>query len=399
MAGSTETSSHIGAFFARCGLSPSPARSACHDFAAARFPPCLHVARPAPSQGYCSYTLLVNDNLVLQFRPEHHRLKMGLATLAVEVFDDLAPATEYLGTVEVRDEPTGKESSRQPPAGQDKAVGGLSDLPVLHAYSLKRIPGVSLAGYRCGRDRNLRDNSREGLVRSFARLWARSWADAVPANSGFEKGLVGTSMRRRLEMMMVLPEHFRPVVKSTLLHLDKIMLLPWVLSHGDLVPANIMVDPRTGHLSGLIDWAEAERLPFGVGLYGLEELLGEDVPGVGFRYYADAEQLRHAFWGELYAAIPDLGKTASVSLLQAAQVAGILLWHGIAFDDGSLDRVVQEGRDEAELQRLHSFLLEPLYLQDAPDQRDWTLTMFNCKGALGRWRRACRFIFAKQCSD
>jgi hypothetical protein len=349
------SSDEIAAFFTRCGLAPTPAQSACHDFAAARFCSPPHNLGPAPVQGYCSYTLL-GDDLVVQFRPERHRLDMDIAGLATRVFGDLAPSAEYLGIVTVQG---GGGSSRQP-ATSDDAAGEQSAFPILHAYALARVPGVSLAGYRCGGGGRLRDNGRDGLVRSFARLWARGWADRVPAGGEFERGPVGSSIGRRLEKMMAaLPGEFRGVVGAALVDLDQVLALPWVLSHGDLLPANIMVDPRNGRLSGLIDWAEAEWLPFGVGFYGLEELLGEDVSGVGFRYYLDAEWLRQVFWAELYGTIPSLGNKVPLSLLRSAQAVGILLWHGIAFDDGLLDRVVEEGRDEGDVQRLRTFLLEP----------------------------------------
>ncbi len=41
---------------------------------------------------------------------------------------------------------------------------------------------------------------------------------------------------------------------------------PGVLTHGDLSEMNFLVNPETGHLTGVIDWAEAEILPFGYAL-------------------------------------------------------------------------------------------------------------------------------------
>ena len=42
---------------------------------------------------------------------------------------------------------------------------------------------------------------------------------------------------------------------------------------------NILVSPITGRITGIIDWAEAKVLPFGLALYGLENLLGYMGPG------------------------------------------------------------------------------------------------------------------------
>lgn len=46
-----------------------------------------------------------------------------------------------------------------------------------------------------------------------------------------------------------------------------------VLTHGDLCEMNFLVELETGHLTGLVDWAEAEILPFGCALRGLENVL------------------------------------------------------------------------------------------------------------------------------
>jgi hypothetical protein len=184
-----------------------------------------------------------------------------------------------------------------------------------------------------------------------------------------------------------LAPRFRPVVVDVLRDLERIEALPWVLTHGDVVSDNIMVEGNGGHhrgtgwwpgtLRGLLDWAESEYLPFGVGLYGAEELFGQSVPqwdGAGqlqsrFAYYPEAGDLRRLFWQELEGAVPPLATDRELrGAVEQARLLGILLWHGFAFDDGKIDRVVQEGRDEGEVQRLDMFLFgtdHPLTRGDA----------------------------------
>ncbi|KAK5276088.1 hypothetical protein LTR16_011740, partial [Cryomyces antarcticus] len=76
-----------------------------------------------------------------------------------------------------------------------------------------------------------------------------------------------------------------------------------------------MVDEATGRLCGLVDWAEAEYLPFGTTPYGLEHLLGytstppqsdEGETRATWTYYDHAFALRTAFWGELEKNIPTI---------------------------------------------------------------------------------------------
>lgn len=47
-----------------------------------------------------------------------------------------------------------------------------------------------------------------------------------------------------------------------------------VLNHGDLSELNVLVDPLTGRLTSVINWAKAKICPFGISLWGLENILG-----------------------------------------------------------------------------------------------------------------------------
>jgi hypothetical protein len=138
-----------------------------------------------------------------------------------------------------------------------------------------------------------------------------------------------------------LPDRFSSVLKEVWDAMDEIERgLPWVLTHGDLGVGNVLVDVnaalsnglREVRLKGLVDWAEGEWLPFGVGLYGLEEILGrtvQDGNGRGrFEYYPCAEQLRAVFWDELVAAVPELGTDRELrARVGKARLLGLLLWY------------------------------------------------------------------------
>ncbi|KAK4106587.1 hypothetical protein N658DRAFT_503019 [Parathielavia hyrcaniae] len=180
---------------------------------------------------------------------------------------------------------------------------------------------------------------------------------------------VGQTLRERMQWMRRdLPSRFSSVLEQVRDAMDEIeRCLPWVLTHGDLGAGNVLVDLDLDglvRLKGLVDWAEGEWLPFGVGLYGLEEMLGrrvENGSGTGrarFEYYPYAERLRGVFWDELVAAVPELGADQELrARVEKARLLGLLLWHGIAFDDGALNRVVEPGLDDEELQKLDLFLM------------------------------------------
>ncbi|KAI1247667.1 hypothetical protein MGN70_011558 [Eutypa lata] len=318
----------LSAFFDRCKL-PSSVKEECDAFVKSKFPG--DDCRPCPFQGYCSYTVRVGDETIVQFRPVAYRLDLDVVGTACRVFGTFAPETCDLGEI-----------------GQTG----------LHVYSMRRLPGVSLLDLRADHNALTRKSKRENIIKDFAHIQAMSWRQAKASNDVTVKRTVGSSLGWRLQLMAThLPRRFQQIVKSVLADLPDIQNLPWTFSHGDLLPSNVMVYSESGNISGLLDWAEGEYLPFGIGMYGLEELLGEDQDG-HFVYYSEAKHLRGLFWSELFAAAPEIARDSRrIALVKRAQIFGILLWHGIAFDDGRLDRVVEEGKDDAEIERLDAFLL------------------------------------------
>ncbi|KUI64728.1 hypothetical protein VM1G_11278 [Cytospora mali] len=372
----TSTCSAVEAFFKRCNL-PLEIRDRCWALVRELFPG--RIIEEVKSQGYCSYTLCVGKNTIVQFRPPVHRLEIRLAKAVQDVYGSLAPWTELLGILPDPRYNTSKDAQDrtdcQAPIDEAIAIDdgeGCEPGTSLYVYSLTRMPGIPLAEHlassrHCPISQNRLRQQRETLVGHFAKLIAAGWNSARPASDPIVSSLcgkVGASMKWRLEEMRAhLPRRFQPAVRETLDRLDAIESLPWTLTHGDVVPANMMVRPprdRSGVLmvTGFIDWAEAEYLPFCVGLYGLEELLGETGVDGRFAYYVEAEDLREHFWSHLAAEIPGIDiqpGTLFRGTLEAAHSLGILLWHGIAFDNGRLDRVVEEGKDDEELWRLDIF--------------------------------------------
>ncbi|KAF4545418.1 Protein kinase-like [Lasiodiplodia theobromae] len=188
----------------------------------------------------------------------------------------------------------------------------------------------------------------------------------------------------------------------------RLPMLPLTLNHGDLVPGNILVDRATGQLTGVVDWAEAEVGWWGLPLYGVEFLLGfvesrrhrrspgreekndmeeeagdaGDTPGVAWgaeakggggggtsggsegttrafewTYYAQAEELRGLFWEEVEREIGGVfGELEVRRAVEVVRDVGVLLWFGFAWDDGKVDRVVDEVDDPREVLLLETFL-------------------------------------------
>ncbi|KAK3692878.1 hypothetical protein B0T22DRAFT_436105 [Podospora appendiculata] len=370
-------------FFARYHL-PTSAKARCWAFAKTQHRPSVDEDSrlcEASSQGFCSYTLCLGRETIIQFRPPDHRLDLGIAARARDTYGDLVPSVHFLGDLEVEVE--ADLAGKLPPSSTAGDIPPRSNnTTILAVYAMSRMAGISLADLRpsylthptpaSNTSNPTPSHLNEQLIKDFAHLTALGLTSALPSSSpslSALKGRVGSSLRWRLEEMQThLPPQFRPASQLALDALPDIEALPWVLTHGDIVPSNILVDrQRGGRICGLLDWEEAEYLPFGVGLYGLEELLGQTIttttlithnnssstpyppPNSHFTYPPTSEPLRALFWAELEKALPGSLQRETVEL---AHLLGILLWHGIAFDNGRLDRVVCEGRDDAELQRL-----------------------------------------------
>ncbi|KAI9646081.1 hypothetical protein NHQ30_005520 [Ciborinia camelliae] len=318
--------SPIDNFYTRNGLDKED-RQTCYEFVKDAFPG-KDIEEPA-CQGYCSLTFFVGVDTIVQFRPRQYKLNLLITHAAREVYGRLAPRTTYVTTL---------------------LKSGLL------VYSMNRLPGVSYKDYRTS-NASLANGTaaRAILCKDLAAFLAIGWYRKN--YTSLPVGVVGSSLRSRLELLCKdLPMRFQPTAKRILQNIPQIETLPWVLTHGDIVPSNMIINPHTHHLIGLVDWAEAEPLPFGICFYGLEEILGE-VSSNGFHYHPQATYLRKIFWTELTTRIPELKRDHLMKGVRLARDLGILLWHGIAWDDGAINRVVREGRDDDddEIKRLDAF--------------------------------------------
>jgi hypothetical protein len=306
------------------------------------------------NQGNCSYTFFVGpvterDNdvppkVIVQFRKNTFALNINTAAEAKSTYDHYAPDTRLLLSL------------------SDSRCG--ASIAGFRAYQMELIEGVP---YKLivpdHADLSEAEFKKQvELVEGFANFIARGWPSLVVPQNHCD-GKVGSIIPKKLkELGQKLPSaQLRAVANGTSKSLDSLDLLPIVLNHGDVLPSNIMVDPVTFTLIGLVDWAEAEHLPFGTCLYGLENLLGYIVDHGSrhrkFVYYNRAPEIRLHFWRRLRSLIPTLQSSDHRDAIILAKKMGTLLWYGFAWDDGSIDRVVNEQDDADELAYLETFLV------------------------------------------
>src|SRR5438045_3124535 len=90
------TSNAVDDFFARNNLPPA-VRDECLAYAQREFADAsIH---EAPTQGYCSYTIIIGSSQILQFRPRRFRLDLQITSAANVVHGSYAPVTSHLTTL------------------------------------------------------------------------------------------------------------------------------------------------------------------------------------------------------------------------------------------------------------------------------------------------------------
>lgn len=104
-----------------------------------------------------------------------------------------------------------------------------------------------------------------------------------------------------------------------------------VLTHSDLNEMNILVDPGSGKITGVVDWGGASIQPFGFTLYALDNALGSMGPN-GWKWFDNVDYLRGAFW-TAFREQTGLSEPQT-RLIKLAGKAGILIRYGTAYDSG-----------------------------------------------------------------
>ncbi|PNY23781.1 Uncharacterized protein TCAP_06272 [Tolypocladium capitatum] len=84
---------------------------------------------------------------------------------------------------------------------------------------------------------------------------------------------------------------------------------------------SLLINPETGCVTGIVDWAEARILPFGFSIWGLENVLGY-MDSKGWHYYDNRREPQDLFWQ------PFLGEARNASdidlqFIRAARMAGL----------------------------------------------------------------------------
>ncbi|UPK91157.1 hypothetical protein LCI18_002092 [Fusarium solani-melongenae] len=102
-----------------------------------------------------------------------------------------------------------------------------------------------------------------------------SWINKSARTLEPPPGLLGEYFKILDEVSPGLPAQLQATLDDVRQELPRLFQssYPMVLQHDDLLENNIHVDEATGHITGIIDWADAKIAPFGVSLANMEVVL------------------------------------------------------------------------------------------------------------------------------
>lgn len=105
---------------------------------------------------------------------------------------------------------------------------------------------------------------------------------------------------------------------------------PVAVQHDDFLENNFHVNEATGHITGVVDWADAMIAPFGVSLGGLETILGVQTAS-SWHFHPNHIELREYFWDTFYGHIGPISADNRRSI-EVARLFGLFRTHG--FEEG-----------------------------------------------------------------
>jgi hypothetical protein len=172
------------------------------------------------------------------------------------------------------------------------------------------------------------------------RFFAQSWNKRQPIQGDVTKVLHAEFDQKFSVLAQFLPPRFESRLVS--IRRDLLSLfsgaLPFVLSHGDLCEMNILIDPKSGKITGIVDWAEARILPFGFSLWGFENVLGY-MDSKGWHYYDNRRELESLFW-KIFREEAEVFADDDLILIQRARAAGSFCRYGFIRDGMAVKSVV-----------------------------------------------------------
>ncbi|KAF2143237.1 uncharacterized protein K452DRAFT_286061 [Aplosporella prunicola CBS 121167] len=308
----TAAAERLSAFFSPAARAPP--RDRCDDLAL--YITGLTRVVPTPSQGCHSYTVVCyNDDDDDEHSNTNHTTTSSSASSSSSSYlyaDDKPPSTLPSTTTTPCDGHPHPRIVQFRVAGSKLSLRMLRAARIVHGFKvpyttfegeLGRVPtelpllvyamdwiGGATPLQRFSQQRRLSE-TEAGRLETFAQelgaYFARAWlqpAETLGIKEADEEALahrrdaVARVLRVGMEAGSPLPARVKALIPGLLAALGTLFSrngpLRQVLTHGDLNASNLIIDPESFHVNGVVDWASAGVWPFGCELYVLQLLTG-----------------------------------------------------------------------------------------------------------------------------
>ncbi|KAK1976170.1 hypothetical protein LZ30DRAFT_603995 [Colletotrichum cereale] len=287
---------------------------------------------PVQIQGTFSYTVTAgtNKSKIFQFRIQDSSIDMEIMKLAKTVHPQLVAGCKYHGT-----------------------IGGSRPI---HIYEMDNISGTA---YIIARNVSVPQpadavSRQRSTVKDLASFFAQSWNNS----QHLSQDNIDTLRRDFSSKFDLLARSLPPRFASNLTRVRQVLpslfsgTLPFVLSHGDLCEMNLLVNSKTGKITGIVDWAEAAILPFGFSLWGFENVLGY-MASEGWHYYDNRHELEDLFWQTFLEEARNASEV-DLQLIRATRMIGLFCRYGFIVE-GKVVKGVVDLSDASSLAYLDAF--------------------------------------------
>lgn len=195
---------------------------------------------------------------------------------------------------------------------------------------------------------------RQNLINKFPRFFAQSWNFHQQPTQ--DRTTLVTEYKVKLaQLVESLPSRFSQTLLALEPHISTLFSnLPYVVTHGDLCELNVLIQPTTGNITGIVDWAEVRVLPFGFALWGVENILGFMDSG-GWQYYDNHDELRALFWDSFSKQAINYTEK-HMKLVHIARLIGLFCRYGFITEGETILGVIGES-ETSRLAYLDAFCL------------------------------------------
>ncbi|KAH9211813.1 hypothetical protein DL95DRAFT_369184 [Leptodontidium sp. 2 PMI_412] len=254
-----------------------------------------------PVQGGSSYTVSGDEAAqVVQFR--RSRLPIRQIEIAIQLYGDFVPECESQGMF----------------------------WPV-HVYVANLVPGTAFCRVRSQffSPAPTMEQRLQQTVQDFARFFASAWINKPAHTLEPPQGLLDEYSKILNEVSPHLPAQLQAKLGYVRKELPRLFRssYPMVLQHDDLLENNIHVDEATGHITGIVDWADAMIAPFGVSLASMEVVLGIQTR-TNWHFHPNHNSLRELFWKTFYQVTGHISKDDRGSI-EVARLFGLFREYGL----------------------------------------------------------------------